>query len=113
MKAQTMLSESGNLLDRDGNLTQAGWATRQVLDCNLENCHFYKLKALQKLRVKIWDYYAVTTPTHFFSFTISSIGYLGMLFAYVIDFKTGEYKEQTISVPFASGVKLPRNSTLA
>lgn len=111
MKAQTLLSGNGSLLDLDGNLTQAGWATQQVLDCNLENCHFYKLKALQKLRVKIWDYYAVTTPTHFFSFTISNIGYLGMIFAYVIDFKTGEYKEQTISVPFANGVKLPRNST--
>ncbi len=111
MTLQRVLTEPGNLLDADGNLTQVGWATNQVLDCNLENCHFYKIKAFQGLRVKIWDYYAVTTPTHFFSFTLSDIGYLGMVFAYVIDFQTGEYKEETIAVPFARGVKLPRNST--
>jgi hypothetical protein len=63
------------------------------------------------MRIKIWDYYAVTTADHFFSFTISNIGYLGMIFAYVIDFKTGEYQEQTVSTPFASGVSLPRRST--
>jgi hypothetical protein len=111
MNAQTMLAGPGELLTADGNLTQAGWATQPVLDCNLEKCHFYKLKLFQKLRIKIWDYYAVTTPTHFFSFTLSDIGYLGMVFAYVIDFRTGEYKEETISVPLASGVRLPRNST--
>lgn len=111
MTTQRVLSGPGNLLDEVGNLSQAGWATNQVLDCNLENANFYKLKAFQGLRVKVWDYYAVTTPTHFFSFTLSDIGYLGMVFAYVIDFQTGEYKEETIAVPFASGVKLPRNST--
>lgn len=111
MNAQKMLLGPGDLLDANGNLTQAGWATKQILDCNLEKCHFYKLKLFQNLRIKIWDYYAVTTPTHFFSFTLSDIGYLGMVFAYVINFQTGEYKEETISVPFASGVQLPRNST--
>ncbi len=111
MISQKTLTGPGSLLDAEGNLTQIGWATNQLLDCNLENSNFYKLKTFQNLRLKIWDYYAVTTPTHFFSFTLSDIGYLGMVFAYVIDFKTGEYKEETIAVPFANGVKLPRNST--
>lgn len=111
MNSQQMLIGNGKLLDEDGNLTQAGWATRQVLDCNLENAYFYNFKSFQALRLKVWDYYAVTTPTHFFSFTLSDIGYMGMVFAYVIDFQTGEYKEETLSIPFAKGVKLPRNST--
>jgi hypothetical protein len=111
MDEQRLLTGPAKLLDHGGNLTQAGWAPYPVLDCNLEDCHFYRLTAFQKMRIKIWDYYAVTTADHFFSFTISNIGYLGMIFAYVIDFKTGEYQEQTVSTPFASGVSLPRRST--
>jgi hypothetical protein len=108
---QQLLKGPGKLLDAQGNLTQAGWATQQVLDCNLENCRFYKTKFMQGMRIKVWDYYAITTPTHFFSFTVSDIGYLGMVFAYVIEFATGKYEEQTLTIPFAAGVKIPRNST--
>jgi hypothetical protein len=110
MNEQKRLTGSGKLLDQEGNLTQAGWATKQVLDCNLEDCHFYGLKFMQGMRIKCWDYYAITTPTHFFSFTVSDIGYLGMVFAYVIEFATGKYQEQTLTLPFAEGVRLPRNS---
>jgi hypothetical protein len=110
MTEQSILKGPGKLLDAQGNLTQAGWATRQVLDCNLEDCNFYALKFMQGMRIKVWDYYAVTTPTHFYSFTISDVGYIGMVFAYVIEFATGKYQEQTLTLPFASGVKLPRNS---
>jgi hypothetical protein len=111
MKPQRLLQGPGKLLDGDGNLTQAGWSTQPVLDANLEDSHFYRLRPLQRLRMKVWDYYAVTTPTNFYSFTISDIGYLAMVFAYVIDFASGEYKEQTLTLPFGGGVKLPRNST--
>lgn len=111
MDAQRMLKGPEKLLNPDGTLTQAGWAPFPVLDCNLEDCHFYKTPLFQKLRIKIWDYYAITTPTHFFSFTISDVGYMGMVFAYVIDFTTGEFKEKTISTPFGSGVSLPRAAT--
>ena len=111
MESQQLLTGPGRLLDNQGNLTQAGWATQPVLDANLENCSFYTFRPLQSLRLKIWDYYAVTTPTHFFSFTISDVGYLGMVFAYVIDFESGAYKEETLALPFGGRVKLPRNST--
>ena len=106
-----MLKGPGKLLDREGNLADVGWSRFPVLDCNLEDCHFYKLPTFQGLRIKVWDYYAITTPTHFFSFTISNVGYLGMIFAYVIDFASGEYKEQTISLPLGGGITLPRSST--
>jgi hypothetical protein len=98
------------LLDADGRLTAAGWSRQPLLDCNLENTHFYGLKFLQPLRIKRWDYYAIFTPDHFFSFTVSDIGYLGMIFAYVLDFKTAAFQEETVAVPFANGVQLPRNS---
>jgi hypothetical protein len=101
----------GPLLTPDGSLTTAGWSRQPMLDCNLENANFFALKFLQPLRVKQWDYYAVFTRDHFFSFTVSDIGYLGMIFAYVLDFKTNTFQEETVSVPFAKGVTLPRNST--
>lgn len=100
----------GPLLDASGSLTTAGWSRQPMLDCNLEKANFYGLKFLQPLRVKRWDYYAIFTPTHFFSFTISDIGYLGMIFAYVLDFATATFQEESIAVPFGKGVDLPRNS---
>ncbi len=110
MQTQQILRDTGKLLDDRGNLTTSGWATKPILDCNLENCRFYSLRFLQWARIKSWDYYAVTTPTHFFSFTISNIGYLGMVFAYVIEYGTGKFTEETLAVPFASGIQLPRSS---
>ena len=111
MKPQQYLQGPAKLLNPDGSLTQAGWARQPVLDANLEDSHFYRIHGLQKLRLKVWDYYAITTPSHFFSFTISDVGYLGMVFAYVIEFDTKEYREQTLTLPFATWVRLPRNST--
>jgi len=108
---QRELKEPGSLLHPDGSLTNAGWARQPLLECNLENANFYKnMKFWQPMRIKIWDYYAVTTPTHFFSFTISDVGYIGSIFAYVIDFASGEYHEETLTIPLAQNVSLPRGS---
>lgn len=108
---QRMLKGSGPLLNPDGSLADIGWATQPVLDCNLEKVGFYKLRFLQPLRVKRWDYYGITTPTHFFSFTISHVGYLASIFAYVVEFETQKYHEETLTIPLGGGVILPRNST--
>jgi len=105
------ITKSGPLLDGQGNLVDYGWARQPLLDANLEDVNIYALKFLQPLRIKRWQYFGITTPTHFFSFTLSSVGYLGPVFAYVLDFTTGQYHEQTLSIPFGSGIELPRNST--
>lgn len=99
------------LLDNKGSLNAYGWARKPLLDTNLENVNIYPLKFLQPLRIKRWQYYGITTPTHFFSFTISHVGYIGSIFVYVLDFTTSEYHEETLTVPFGRGVVLPRNST--
>jgi hypothetical protein len=65
----------------------------------------------QPMRLKVWDYYAVTTPTHFFAFTVSDVGYLASIFAYGIEFASGICHETTLTIPLAKGVSLPRNST--
>jgi hypothetical protein len=110
---QRHLKGPGPLLTLDGNLADIGWARQPVLDCNLENARVYSslFRFWQPMRIKRWDYYGITTPTHFFSFTVSDIGYLASIFAYVIEFATGIYHEETLTIPLARGVSLPRNST--
>ena len=107
---QTELRTPSPLLDAHGRLIQVGWSRQPLLDCNLENARFYSLRFLQRFRIKRWDYYGVTTPTHFFSATIGDIGYLGSIFVYLIDLDTGDYNEETLTIPLARGIALPRNS---
>jgi hypothetical protein len=103
---QHEIVEDGVLLKENGRLSQVGWARYQNLDCNLERVNFYRLKFLQKFRIKRWDYYAV-----FFSATIADLGYAGNIFVYTIDFKTLELHEEGLVIPLGSGITLPRNST--
>ena len=110
-QSQRELHEASPLLDAQGNLVQVGWARQPLLDCNLEAARFYALRPLQRLRIKRWDYYGVTTPTHFYSFTLADLGYAGQAFAYVVDFETGKYHEEALTLPLARGIVLPRNST--
>ncbi len=107
---QTELTQTGKLLDSKGRLTQVGWSRQPMLDCNLENAHFYSLKIFQRLRIKRWDYYAVFTPHRFFSATIADLGYAGNIFVYVLDFATGELHEEGLVLPLSKGITLPRNS---
>ncbi len=107
---EQLITQPGSLLKSDGRLTVRGWSPQPLLDSNLEKTHFYSLKFLQSMRLKRWDYYGLTTDKFYFSFTISDIGYLGMIFVYVIDFENKQMHEETIAVPFANGVKVARNS---
>jgi hypothetical protein len=101
------------LLTPAGRLTEAGWARQPLLDCNLEAVRFYPalLRPLQRLRVKRWDYYGVTTPQRFLSFTLADLGYAGQAFVYAIDLASGHYHEETVTIPPGRSVQLPRNST--
>lgn len=108
---QRELLAPGSLLDKNGRLAHVGWSRFPVLDNNLEAARFYRLRFLQPLRVKRWDYYGITTATHFYSFTLADLGYAGQVFAYVLDFAAGRCQEETITVPFGRGIVLPRNST--
>lgn len=108
---QTELTQPGKLIASDGHLAQVGWARQPVLDCNLEEAHFYPLRAFQRFRIKRWDYYAVFTPQRFFSATIAHLGYAGNIFVYVMDFESGDLHEEGLVIPLGKGISLPRNST--
>ncbi|HZY42044.1 MAG TPA: DUF2804 domain-containing protein, partial [Anaerolineae bacterium] len=107
---QIELTQPSPLLKPDGTLAQVGWSRQPVLDCNFENAHFYSLRALQRFRIKRWDYFGFSSPTHFFSATLADLGYAGQVFIYLIDFATGEYHEAALTVPLSRGISLPRNS---
>lgn len=107
---QVEITQPSSLLDDQGDLVQIGWARQPLLDCNLEQVRFYTLRFLQRLRIKRWDYYGITTPTHYFSFTLADLGYAGQAFVYVVDFEGGDYHEETITIPLSKGLTLPRSS---
>jgi hypothetical protein len=113
MSTQHELTTPSPLLTPRGRLAQVGWARQPLLDCNLEAACFYPalLRPLQRFRVKRWDYYGVTTPERFVSFTLADLGYAGQAFVYTVDFASGRYHEETITIPLSRGVQLPRNST--
>ena len=108
---QTEITQTGPLLQPNGQLAQVGWARQPLLDCNLESARFYTLTPFQHFRIKRWDCYAVFSSKRFFSATIADLGYAGNLFVYTMDFETGDLHEEGIVVPFGKGVTLPRNSS--
>ena len=109
---QSEILETSPLLDEDGNLIQVGWARFPLLDSNLENIGFYPkiLRPLQFARVKVWDYYAIFTPTRFFSATIANLGYAGNVFVYTLDFASNKLHEEGLVIPLGRGVSLSQQS---
>lgn len=108
---QHELTQPSAMLDQDGKPVQVGWSRHPLLDCNLEAARFYRLRLLQRFRIKRWDYYALFTPEWFFAFTIADLGYAGNLFAYALNFASGELHEEGAIVPLGKGIRLPRNPT--
>lgn len=107
---QNELSRPGSLLDPTGKLSQVGWSRQPILDPNLEAAHFYPLRFAQRFRMKRWDYYAIFTPSRFFSATIADLGYAANIFVYTLDFSTGQLHEEGLVIPLSQGVLLPRTS---
>ncbi len=94
------LTEPVLLCDTRGRLNPAavGWSRHPLHQSNLRGAW---------PRKKRWNYWAITTERHLFSVTLSHLDYLGMAFAYYLDFETGSFIEQTVSTPFGQGFFLP------
>jgi len=107
---QTQITTPGPLLNDRGELTQPGWAITPQQTYNPEAVSLYPLKALNRLRLKEWDYYGLTTPEYFLALCVSNIGYAGLAFAYYIDFASGEITERTVVTPLGRGCTLPHSS---
>lgn len=94
------LTKPVDLCDSQGNLNPAavGWSRHPLHHCNLRR-HW--------LRKKRWNYWAVVSPTHLFSVTLSNVDYMGLPFIYLLDFEKKMFAEKTLLRPFGSGCDLP------
>ncbi len=94
------LTEPVNLCDPHGNLNPeaVGWSRHPLHYCNLRG---------RWLRKKRWNYWAVVSPTHLFSVTLSDVDYMGLPFIYLLDFETKAFAEKTLLKPFGTSVHLP------
>ena len=94
------IAEAVNLCDARGRLLPAavGWSRRPLHTCNLSG---------HPLRKKRWNYWAVTSDRYLFSVTLASVDYMGMAFAYFLEYDTGRFVEKTVTVPFGRGCVLP------
>lgn len=107
---QHRVTTTGDLLNKEGTLIEAGYATSLVRTYNPENVSVYPFSLLNKMRIKEWDYYGITTDKYFVSATVSNLGYAGLIFVYFIDFTSREYIEDTLITPFGKGFSLGRTS---
>lgn len=90
------LLESVDLCNSKGLLNRncIGWARKPIINCNLTG---------HKYRKKKWNYWLILNDDCLFSATISNMDYLGMVFIYFYNYKTGEFVEKTVASPFGKG----------
>ena len=94
------LTQAVPLCDSNGRLLPAsvGWSRHPLHRCNLKG-HWP--------RKKRWNYWCFTDDRFLFSVTLANVDYLGLAFAYFLDYGTSEFIEQTVMVPFGRGCALP------
>ena len=101
---QNILS-SGRLLDRTGNLCEAGYATKLVKTYNRED-----IKA-GKMRIKEWDYYYVGNEDCGIALTIADNSYMGLGSVSILDFKKKTFITKSVMTLFPMGkTNLPPTS---
>ncbi len=108
---QHRITEKGWLLKKDGSLSRKGYSVKPLLKYNPKSVKLYPLRFLNRMRIKEWDYYGVTTDKNFLAVCVANIGYIGLVFAYLIDFETGEIIEKILPTPLGAGCNLPESST--
>jgi hypothetical protein len=93
------LHQPVDLCDSQGvlNPSAIGWSRFPLHNCNLLG-HWP--------RKKRWNYWAVVSPTHLFSVTLSNVDYLGLPFIYLLDFENKTFAEKTLLKPFGAGCEL-------
>lgn len=87
----------GRLLDDEGRLLQAGYSTVMSRRYDRKNV------AASKWRIKEWDYYIISDGRKSIAFTISDIGYLGLMSVSVIDLEKPAYRTSSKITLFPFG----------
>lgn len=99
------VTKAQNLLNAKGNIAEPGYAKSLIWKYSRS-----QIKA-PKFRIKEWDYYLVLNEDFACAFTISDLGYIGMISASLLNFKEGWEHTESIVTPFPMGkYNLPRTS---
>ena len=94
-----------NLLNAQGNIAEPGYAKSLIWNYSRS-----QIKA-SKWRIKEWDYYLVLNEDFACAFTISDLGYMGMISASFLNFEEGWEHTESIVTPFPMGkFNLPKTS---
>jgi len=95
----------GNLLNEQGHLIEAGYAT------SLIKTYDRSMIKANKLRIKEWDYYYIQTDQFGIALTVADNGYMGLLSVSYIDYLTNSYrtKSKVLIMPLGK-LKLPNTS---
>ena len=104
MSTQIEVKEPIKLLNKDGSLTQPGWAKRNIIEYNREDIR------ASKWTVKEWDFYQVgckdfIVQLNFFNISLASAATIGY-----VNLKTGEVVNDMI-LDLATANKFPVTGT--
>lgn len=95
----------GLLLDEDGNLIEAGYATELIKEYNPENVR------TSKMRIKEWDYYYIGNSEYGIALTIADNYYMGLGSISFLDFVNKDYLTKSVMTFMPKGkTNLPRTS---
>ncbi|MEG1706540.1 MAG: DUF2804 domain-containing protein, partial [Clostridia bacterium] len=86
-KMQHLVTNRQQLLDKSGNLTEAGYSTHAVFEYDAK-----KIKA-NKLRIKEWDFYQISNSEWCLQMTIGHVSYCSSINCSLFNIYTGERYE--------------------
>jgi len=90
MSSQRRITVPTELLNEKGELVEPGYATSLLWRYERS-----KIKA-NWLRIKEWDYYYVLNKQYGITFTLSDLGYAGLIAVVWLDFERGTYTQEDV-----------------
>lgn len=108
MTAQFQKTHPSDLLDEQGHIIEPGYATSQLWKYDRN-----KIKA-GWARIKEWDYYYILDHSQKYgiTFTLSDLGYLGLMAVCWLDFEKGTFDQTDVMIFFPRGkTGFPPNSS--
>lgn len=99
---QHEITSPAPLLNDDGSLFEAGYATYPLL--------VYDRSAIKggKMRIKEWDYYLIYNDRYAIALTADDNSYMGLMSVSFIDLEHANEITKSVTIPFTNGrIKLP------
>ncbi len=94
---QNEITKPTRLLDEHGHITDPGWARQLFWTYDRADIR------APKWRIKEWDYYLVTNDSYGVAFTISDLGYMGLIGASFLNFEENWEHTKNVLTAFPMG----------